>query len=80
MDAQTTINLIGGSVLAVLGWIGRAFWGAIQRLQSDFHELEVDLPKSYVSKDDFSKTMSRIEDMFQRIEDKLENKVDRHNK
>ena len=77
MDAQTTINLIGGSMLAILGWVGRSVWEAVARLQNDFHELEVDLPKSYVSKDDFSNTMNHIEDMFQRISDKLDAKVDK---
>jgi hypothetical protein len=77
MDAQTTINLIGGAVLAVLGWVGRSIWEATQRLQVDLHELEVDLPKYYVSKDDFSNTMKHIETMFQRIYDKLDEKADK---
>jgi hypothetical protein len=77
MDAQTTINLIGGAMLTVLGWVGRSVWEATQRLQADFHELEVDLPKYYVSKDDFSQTMKHIETMFQRIYDKLDEKADK---
>jgi len=77
VDAQTTINLIGGAMLAIVGWVGRSIWEATQRLQEDLHDLEVDLPKSYVSKDDFSNTMKHIEDMFQRIYDKLDHKADK---
>lgn len=77
MDAQTTINLIGGAVLAILGWVGRSIWEAMRDLRADLHELEVEIPKSYVSKDDFSNTMKHIENMFQRIYDKLDEKADR---
>ena len=77
MDAQTTINLIGGSMLAVLGWVGRSVWEAVREIRSDLHDLEVELPKSYVTKDDFSSTMKHIESMFQRISDKLDHKADK---
>jgi hypothetical protein len=77
MDMQTIINLGGGAILAILGWFARTLWDAIRELQKDLHELEVDLPKSYVSKDDFQKTMKHIEDMFQRIYDKLDAKADK---
>ena len=35
------------------------------------------LPTNYVSKDDFNVTMKHIESMFQRIYDKLDDKVDK---
>ena len=50
---------------------------SVQRLKEDLHEIEVDLPKSYVTKDDFNQTMKHIESMFQRIYDKLDNKADK---
>ena len=77
MDTQTAINLVGAAALATVGWLARELWGAVKTLQKDLHELEVDLPKSYVTKDDFQMTMNRIEDMFQRIYDKLDGKVDK---
>ena len=46
-------------------------------MKRDVHEIEVDLPRSYVSKNDFHETMRHIEDMFQRIYDKLDHKVDK---
>ena len=77
LDAQTLINLALGCVLAAIGWFARQVWDAVKRLQADVHAIEVDLPKSYVSKNDFNDTMKHIETMFQRIYDKLDDKADK---
>lgn len=77
MDHQTLINVGGGVILAGIGWWARVIWESVQRLKDDLHEIEVDLPKSYVTKDDFNQTMKHIESMFQRIYDKLDNKADK---
>ena len=72
MDPQAIMNLVGGAAIAVGGWFAREIWGAVKELQRDLHEIEVDLPKSYVSKLDLDKRMEHIEAMFQRIYDKIE--------
>ena len=77
MDTQTLINLAAGVTLAVIGWFARELWGAVKDLQKNIHEIEIDLPKSYVSKLDLDKRMDHIETMFQRIYDKLDNKADK---
>lgn len=77
MDHQTLINVGGGVILAGIGWWARVIWESVQRLKEDLHEIEVDLPKSYVTKDDFNQTMKHIENMVQRIYDKLDNKADK---
>ena len=77
IELQTIINLSGAALLASIGWFARQVWEATQQLKADLHALEVDLPKTYVSKDDFSDTMKHIEDMFQRIYDKLDGKADK---
>jgi hypothetical protein len=77
MDHQTLINVGGGVILAGIGWWARIIWESVQRLKEDLHEIEVDLPKSYVTKDDFNQTMKHIESMFQRIYDKLDGKADK---
>ena len=77
MDHQTLVNIGGGLILAGIGWWARVIWDSVQRLKEDLHEIEVDLPKSYVSKDDFAQTMKHIESMFQRIYDKLDGKADK---
>jgi hypothetical protein len=77
LDAQTLINVGLAAVLASIGWFARQVWYAVQSLQKDVRTIEVDLPKTYVSKVDFSDTMKRIESMLQRISDKLDEKVDK---
>jgi hypothetical protein len=77
MDHQTLVNIGGGLILAGIGWWARVIWDSVQRLKEDLHEIEVDLPKSYVSKDDFNQTMKHIENMVQRIYDKLDGKADK---
>ena len=77
MDHQTIVNIGGGLILAGIGWWARVIWDSVQRLKEDLHEIEVDLPKSYVSKSDLDKRMEHIESMFHRIYDKLDGKADK---
>lgn len=77
MDTQSIFNFLGGAAVAVGGWFAREIWGAVKELRKDLHDLEVDLPKSYVSKFDMDKRMDHIEGMFQRIYDKLDGKADK---
>ena len=77
MDPQSLINVGGGIILAGIGWWARVIWESVQRLKEDLHSIEVDLPKSYVTKDDFNITMKHIETMVQRIYDKLDGKADK---
>ena len=77
MDLQSILNIVGGAAIATGGWFAREIWGAVKELRRDLHELEVDLPKSYVSKFDMDKRMDHIEDMFKRIYDKLDGKADK---
>jgi hypothetical protein len=77
MDTQSIYNLVGGVAIAAGGWFARELWGAMKELRSDLHAIEVDLPKTYVMKDDLDKRMAHIEDMFQRIYDKLDGKADK---
>lgn len=77
MDHQTLINLAGGATLTAFGWFARQLWEAVQELRRDVHQIEVDLPRSYVRKDEFTDTMKRIESIVERIFDKLDGKVDK---
>jgi|TARA_R110000868_G_scaffold386735_1_gene655128 hypothetical protein len=77
MDAQNLINIVAGIAMGVGGWFARQLWDSVQELKRDLHDLEVDLPKTYVMKDDLDKRMDRIEDIFKRIYDKLDGKADK---
>ena len=77
MEMQHFINLLGGAALSVLGWFARQLWDAMKELRADLHVLEVNLPDNYVKRSDLDKRMDHIEDMFQRIYDKLDAKADK---
>jgi hypothetical protein len=77
MDTQALINMAGGIILAGIGWWARMIWESVQKLKDDLHDIEVELPKTYVNKNDLDKRMQHIEDMFQRIYDKLDGKADK---
>ena len=76
-DYQTFFDVIGGAILTVSGWFLRELWGAVKELQRDLNKLEVAMTKEYVLKVDLDQRMKHIEDMFQRIYDKLDNKADK---
>lgn len=77
MPYQDLINTAAGAALAAMGWFGRQLWDAVKELRGDLHRIETDLPKSYVMKVDLDRRMEHIEQMFQRIYDKLEGKADK---
>ncbi len=77
LDTQTIINLGAGALLAVAGWLARELWVAVKLLREDLHRLEIDLPKNYTSKDDFSAAMDKVSNGLQRIYDKLDGKADK---
>ena len=61
----------------VAGWFLRELWGAVKELQRNLNKLEANMPKEYVLKVDLDQRMKHIEDMFQRIYDKLDGKADK---
>ena len=77
LDATFIFNSFVSLILISGGWFAKQVWDAVQELKRDMHGIEVDLPRNYVSKNDFNETMRHIEDMFQRIYDKLDDKVDK---
>ena len=77
MDTQSILNMVCIAAIGAGGWFAREIWGAVKELRKDLHDIEIDLPKSYVSKFDMDKRMDHIEVMFQRIYDKLDGKADK---
>ena len=60
MDPQMLFNLAAGLVVAGIGWFARQIWDSVQKLQIDLHALEVDLPKTYVSKTEYGEDFKEI--------------------
>ena len=77
MDPQSLMNFASTVAIGSGGWFARELWGAVKELRDDLHQLEVEMPKTYVSKFDMDKRMDHIENMFQRIYDKLDEKADK---
>ena len=77
METQNLINIVGGTVLSVLGWFARQLWDAVQDLKRDVKSIEVDLPTSYVRKEDLESRLDRLEAVLNRIFEKLDNKADK---
>ena len=84
MDWQHFINLGGGAALSVLGWFARQLWDAVKTLQNDLNRLELSISDNYVKKSDLATLKTDINTRFDRLEqlldkvyDKLDNKADR---
>jgi hypothetical protein len=74
---QIIIDLVGGAILASMGWFGRVLWEAVGELRKDLHAIEVELPTSYVRREEFSAAIDRIEKLCGKIFDKLDDKADK---
>ena len=77
MDAQTAINLVGGAILAIVGWVARQLYQSIRDLQRDIKGIEVSLPTNYVQKTEFNSSLKEIKEMLNKIFDKLDDKADK---
>lgn len=63
--------------MAILGWLGKTVWDAVQDLKNDLKDLEVELPTHYVRKDELEARLDKLETMLAKIYDKLETKADK---
>jgi len=77
MDAQTLINISAGAVIAATGWFARQLYYAIESLRKSVHDIEIDLPKNYIQKKEFTDEMRDIKQMLSKIFDKLDGKADK---
>jgi predicted negative regulator of RcsB-dependent stress response len=77
MDWQQLINLALGSVLAIIGWFARQLWDAVQHLKTDVNSLELHVVENYVKKDEINVRFDRIEQLLDKVYEKLDKKADR---
>lgn len=59
------------------GWFLKTLWEAMRALRQDLHDLERELPRNYVSKVDLQPILIRLEATLDRIETRLDTKVDK---
>jgi len=77
MDSQSLINVMLGVACTVIGWLARELWSAVKDLQEDLARLSVELPKTYVTRDDYREDIKGMKEMLSKIFDKLEKKADK---
>ena len=77
MDMNTIINIVLGVCLSVGGWFVRQMWDAVQNLKKDIQRIEIELPTSYVRKSDLDARLDKIDDMLEKLFDRLNSKVDK---
>ena len=77
MDSQSLINVMLGVACTVIGWLARELWTAVKDLQEDLTKLSVELPKTYVTRDDYREDIKGMKEMLSKIFDKLEKKADK---
>jgi hypothetical protein len=77
MDTQSLFN--AGFVVAstIAGWFARELWSAVKELKTDLSKLSADIPKTYVTRDDYREDLKEIRDLLAKIFDKLDNKADK---
>jgi chaperonin cofactor prefoldin len=77
MEFQSLLNLGIATALACLGWFARQLWEATQKLKDDLKKIEVDLPTSYVTKQDIQSRFDKLEAILDRLFEKLDKKADK---
>lgn len=77
MEFQSLFNILVGAGLTVIGWFARELWDATQNLKKDLQKLELNVSDNYVKKVDIAARFDKIENILERLFDKLEAKQDK---
>jgi len=73
MELQQLFDIVVTISAFLAGWVLNNITKAIERLDADVR----DLPKDYVTKDDYHRDIDEIKNMCKQIFDKLDNKADK---
>jgi antirestriction protein len=69
---QSLLNILIITVGSVFGWVLRMLWTASQELKADLAKLREELPKNYISKDDYRQDVKELKDMISKLFDLME--------
>lgn len=64
-------------IFAIIGWVIKGMKHDIETVGERLHRIEVEVPKTYLSKDDFKHFEIRLFSTLERLENKLDHKVDK---
>lgn len=65
---QSVINIIGGALLAAVGWFCREIWDSLKALRENIHQIEVNLPESYVKRSEIENRLDKIDARFDKLD------------
>ena len=74
---SSMIDIIFSAVLVIFGYLYTQLMYDIKSNRERINELQINLPTKYVSKDDLTAHLNRIEVMLDKIFDRLDQKVDK---
>ena len=77
MSTQELINLALIAAASVLGWFAREMWSAVKELKGDLAKLREELPRAYITRDDYKDDIREIKAMLTKLFDRLDHKVDK---
>ena len=84
MDSQTLINYLVLFAGAMGGWILKVLWDSINELRAvdanlveKVASIEIMVAGSYITRDEFQRTITSMFSKLDRIEDKVSQKADR---
>ena len=77
MDYQTLFNIILGLSVGLLTWLGKEVWDAVKNQRESLANLREELPKTYITKDDFKDGITELKNLLIGIDTKLDRKVDK---
>ena len=60
-----------------VGWWCREIWDSVKRLKDSLQAIEVDLAKNYATKQDINTRLDKIDQVLERIFDRLDGKADK---
>jgi len=73
MELQQLFDIVVTTAAFLAGWVLNNITKAIERLDADVR----DMPKDYVTKEDYHRDIDEIKDICKQIFNKLDNKADK---
>jgi hypothetical protein len=77
VDYQTLYNVASAVCLMLIGWLGNQLWTAVEQQRKELSHLREELPKTYITKDDFKDGVDELKRLLIAIDSKLDRKVDK---
>ena len=77
MNTQDLINAGLVTAASVSGWFARELWAAVKDLKADLAKLREELPRAYITRDDYKEDIREIKAMLTKLFDRLDHKVDK---